>query len=343
MNGLDSYLAALPADAAARLYQDLAGAALSHYDIAVTAPEFLQHNSGISYHLPGPAAGRSYLLKINVPIGTSAAPDPAHLESICAWLAALAADTDLSVPAPVVNRAGQWVTLLPFAGVSTPLPVTVQHWLAGEIVTDDLSAEQAGALGLLLARLHLHSSHWLRPPGFLAPTYSGDHINAALAALESVVSTGTLTTAEFATLTTAAQQLGQQVSALDHRPDVWGPVHGDLHQGNVVWVAGRPQPIDFGAMLLAPYYYDSGVALYHLQYRGPSVCAALLASYQALRPLPRTHVALVESFVLGAALDNLAFQNTIPEQRASPRFARNVRDLARWSQSVSAGTSFVLA
>ncbi len=343
MNEFNTRLVALAPDAQSRLYQDLAEAALSHYDLAVSVPQFLQHNSGISYHLPVSAAGCSYLLKINVPIGTSDAPDVAHLEAICAWLAALDQDTHLAVPAPIANHAGQWVTLLPVAGLAVPLPVTVQHWLEGEIVTDDLSLEQAGAIGGLLAQLHTHSSRWLRPIDFRAPVYNAAQIAAALAGLAGVVAAGILTADDFATLTAAAGRLSERVLALSHRPAEWGLVHGDLHQGNLVWIAGRPQPIDFGAMLLAPYYYDLGVALYHLQYRGPNVCAALIAGYQNLRPLPSDAGVIIEAFVLGAALANLAFQHTIPAQRTSTLFARNVRDLTRFSRSLLTGTSFVLA
>jgi Ser/Thr protein kinase RdoA (MazF antagonist) len=78
-------------------------------------------------------------------------------------------------------------------------------------------------------------------------------------------------------------------------------------------------------------------------YQDQSVRQALLAGYCSIRPLPAEQLAYLEAFVTWGAIENLAFQITLPHQRTSPMFAGNLHQLADvLCTRLIAKTAFVL-
>lgn len=73
------------------------------------------------------------------------------------------------------------------------------------------------------------------------------------------------------------------------------------------------------------YMYDLGVTVYHTFHQGPAIRHALSAGYE--RILPKDYQRYVEAFVAYAAIDNLAWNSTIPAQSKSPLFQHNLRVL----------------
>jgi hypothetical protein len=75
-----------------------------------------------------------------------------------------------------------------------------------------------------------------------------------------------------------------------------------------------------------------------------SVRRALIEGYNAVRPDWHPRPGETEAFLCTAALSNLSFQITIPQERASPVFARNVREFATiFCRRLIAGEPFVLS
>jgi len=115
---------------------------------------------------------------------------------------------------------------------------------------------------------------------------------------------------------------------LGEQPQVWGPIHGDLHHDNLLFDRDEIRPIDFDALSLAHYHADLGVTLYHIFYQETTLRRALLDGYRSVRHLQDQHVFYLKAFLTRAAIDNLSFQISIPQQRMSQLFARNLRQLA---------------
>ena len=104
---------------------------------------------------------------------------------------------------------------------------------------------------------------------------------------------------------------------------------GDLHQENILFREGNACPIDFECLYRAHFLYDLGVSLYHLLYlKDASVRQGLFEGYQTVRKPGDMPPLAFEAFVCMAALANLAFQVTLPQQRASPLLLRNVQEFA---------------
>ena len=125
----------------------------------------------------------------------------------------------------------------------------------------------------------------------------------------------------------AQNQIMAGMARLGMGSAVWGPVHGDLHYDNLLVYHGEMCPIDFTGLRLAHYLYDIGVTIYHSLYQGPAIRHAFFAGYQQIMALPDEYQQYIEAFITYAAIDNIAWNSTIPTQVESALFQRNVRQL----------------
>ena len=297
--------------------ETIARAALARYALETAGLVALPGNSAV--YRVDTAGGIPYRLKIH-------AAEPAErIRARLLWLAALGEATGLAVQAPVPDRAGQIVTLVDGNACS------LQRWVDGEPPGRDFTAEEAYRLGGLIARLHAHSATWAPPPEVFSalPLYTPADLEAHVAALRAGVEIGALTADDFATVEAAGRFVRETLRAVPHDRDRWGPVHGDLHHDNILLHGDEMRPIDFDGLHIAPYAYDLGTILYHILHQQVAVRWALVEGYEAARVLGMPGELWPEACVVWAAIDNLAFQVTLPSQLGTPLLARNLRWLAR--------------
>ena len=85
---------------------------------------------------------------------------PKSIQGELAWLAALRAETQLAVPAPVVSRGGS--TLVTVVGDDVPEQrhCVLFHWLAGRFLWRGLGPRQLEQVGELAAGLHRHAESY---------------------------------------------------------------------------------------------------------------------------------------------------------------------------------------
>ncbi|MEO7909415.1 MAG: phosphotransferase [Roseiflexaceae bacterium] len=307
-------------------YVELAEQALQHYTLGATQLTFIHHNAGVVFRVEAPSLGRRYLLKLYARIGEGSNPSAAQLEVGLGWLAGVGRETDLVIQTPVVNTSGHFVSQV-YTSDATPISCSVQHWLEGQLPNGDFSASHARQIGAVMAKLHTHSQQ--HPLAHNLPATRHDasalaqHVDTLRVALDQTL----LPAISFAIIAAAHQQITTLMTNLGTAPDVWGPVHGDLHYENLLLHDTEVRPIDFTGLRLAHYFYDIGVTLYHIYHQGPDIRRALIEGYQQIRALPEDHLHALEAFVVYAAIDNLAWNSTIPEQVASALFRRNLQQL----------------
>jgi Ser/Thr protein kinase RdoA (MazF antagonist) len=144
------------------------------------------------------------------------------------------------------------------------------------------------------------------------------------------------------TISAAGKYIAASMSQLGYERDVWGPVHGDLHYDNLLFYEDEIRPIDFPGLRLAHYLYDIGVTLYHTFHQGVGIREAFFVGYQQFGPLPSAYAKHIERFIAYAALDNIAWNSTIPAQLETPLFQRNVHQLVEvYCTPVAQGKSFL--
>lgn len=309
-------------------YAALASAALEAYDLGRISPHFIRHNGGVTYRLQDERGTPRYLLKIAQPIGESEAVPPERLVLLMAWLATLADDEELVVQEPVPNRDGELLTAVSFNDLSQPFHCTVQRWIEGEHWRGAFTPLQMYRIGTMIGRIHTRRAPWVA-----ARETEGLEQNIAwlwqrFAILEPVATSGILEAYEWRTVVTAVERIDEIMAAMG-REAFWGAVHGDLHHQNLLFHGESVRPIDFGDYRLAHAPYDLGVVWYHVMYQDDvEVRRALLGGYCSVRPAPEGIDFWPEAFMCAAALSNLSFQATLPEQRFATHFVRNVREFA---------------
>lgn len=326
-------------------YRALAAAALTHYALDEPTVTFVGHNAGVSYRVDTPRTGRRFLLKIAEPVGEGDGGEPARVHSTLLWLAALARETELVVQEPVPNRQGELLTPVFVDDLPAPFYCSLQQWVDGDHVAGDFTPAQTHRIGVTLATLHQHGSRWVPVSTLAADELDAPWVSACEQRLRRVVDEGNLPSDVWNTVAEACRRVCATMDALGRQPEVWGPVHRDLHHRNVLFRGDQVWPIDFGAFTRAHFSYDLGVTLYHVMYQEDvSVRRALLAGYHSKRPRVALGPLEAEAFLCAAALSNLAFQVTIPRQRASPLFAHNVREFATvFCSQLVEGQPFVFA
>jgi Ser/Thr protein kinase RdoA (MazF antagonist) len=308
-------------------YQQLALACLVYYPAVDGKVTFVAHNAGIVYLIE--TAHRKFLLKIAEAIGEGGSYTyPEYLNTGFTWLNAIARETSLIVQQPVANPLGAFVTTVTFEDLSQPFYCSLQHWLDGQRLRDP-SPAQAYQIGEMMAHIHHHGSQWIqaRTPG--AWKYDGAWLSENLEGFAKVKSLAILSEAEWINVEKAVDRIQQVMQTIGTDAHVWGPIHGDIHQHNLIVLdTDKICPIDFGALVLAHYGYDLGVTLYHLMYLDATTRQALVNGYKANRDLSGLIDMGLEAFLCMAALANLGFNVELPDQRTSALFIRNVREFA---------------
>jgi Ser/Thr protein kinase RdoA (MazF antagonist) len=318
-------------------YRRLAAAALARYDLGPAEATFLGHNAGVAYRVQT-AGGERFVLKIAEPIGEGGGWAPGSIAAVLAWLAALARETDLVVQEPVPDRAGALLTAVAFDDLPEPFRCSLQRWVEGDRV-GHFTPDHARRIGAAVARLHRHGATWIPPAPLAAGEWEPEWVFARAGDLRAVVDLGILSPGDWATVEAAAARSDEVIAGLGRGPAVRGPIHGDLHHGNILFHDGAVRLIDFGGLTRTHLAHDLGSALYHVMYQEVAVRRALVEGYGAGWLTEE----VAGAAVCAAAIDNLAFQITIPRERTSAPMARNVRELADvFGRRLRAGEPFVL-
>lgn len=255
--------------------RQVALAALGDFDLPVERVRLVDHAFNTTFRVDT-TDGRTFALRVNV----HSQKDDAELDAELAWIAALARDTDISVPAPQPTRSGALRTSARFELTEASLPVVLMSWLPGPDLGDGTPASLR-ALGRLTARLHAHAERWTLPAGtrlasaadvlFGQPNrLAVDHRALTDAGREVFEQTHRVTQAAYDELTSAS------------RPH---PLHADLHGGNLKWYRRRLAVFDFDDSAIGVPAQDLGITAYYQGTAG-ELLDALLAGYVDERPLP---------------------------------------------------------
>jgi len=313
-----------PDDERAGAYDLLAEAAIRAFGVEPREVLFLGHNSGAAYRVECDDVGR-LLLKVHAPQGETEGLSTHAILGGLQWLATMADAADVRVQTPLSDPSGSLLPTVHFRGLY--LPCSLQQWLEGEHL-DELSADQARAVGDLMGRWHAISQR-RSTTADRAVRYDSPYLRQALDGLRILSSAGSVTHDSWHTIEQATDLAARLIDSIGTSSDVYGVVHGDLNPDNIIVADdGTVHFIDLAQLALAPYLWDVGVALYQYSYQDASVRRAMVAGYRSARPGLTIPPLALEAFVCAAALDNLAFQCSIPAQRASALFHTNVQKFA---------------
>jgi Ser/Thr protein kinase RdoA (MazF antagonist) len=266
----------------------LARAALDEQGVAVERLRWMGEHSNYLFRCDTPAGDR-LVVRVCLPGRRS----DAELDAELAWLAALARDTDLTVP---VARFSTQVTAaeLPDGGRCIAF-----EWVWGRHCEARPSRRLVADLGRVLAVLHAHARRFRPPRGFTRPrldigrlTWAGTPEAARLARQRIDPATRRL-------LDQVADRVQAVLAELGTGPQAYGLVHADLHLGNVLDHRGQARPLDFDDAAWGHYALDLAVAVDSVP---KPLHPLLLGGYQAVRPLPAGYQEYAEALLAGRRL-----------------------------------------
>lgn len=295
----------LPARSRARRLRRAAVAAIEAYGLHVAGLHLITAEMNAVYRVVA-ADGQRFVLRIGR--GGTIGHSTAEVRSETEWLAALARDTDVRVPAPVANAAGELVTQVDVDGVPGARDCVLFRWLPGRLLGEDLRPAWYRAYGMLAARLHEHAATFQPSPAFGIVSY-----DRAFPFEEPVV----VLDARLSAFTTKAQRevfaAGAAVvqRAIDelrrHEPP--RVIHGDLHRWNVLVVpqrggAATAAAIDFEDLAWGWPVQDLAIALYYVvrEPAYPALLEAFRAGYERVRPWPDRTGDEIDTFIAGRAI-----------------------------------------
>ncbi|WP_410568074.1 phosphotransferase enzyme family protein [Amycolatopsis sp. cmx-4-61] len=264
-----------------RRLRRLAEAALTAYAVPVARLTPLGHGQNTAFRVDG-ADGHRYVLRVQRPDG----PGVAQVRAEMAWLAGLRRETELVVPQPVPTRARDLVTVVADPAVPEPRTCVLRHWVEGRFLDERLSAPQLYAVGEFAARLHLHGTRMNgldRGRVEDLTEYGRTQVDGFSAA---VVDRAVAAAGGDERIRRAVARARAVRAELGYGADVFGLVHGDLHQRNYLLHRGRVGVIDFDDCGYGHHAYDLAVActaLAHLPQR-EELKEALLDGYRSVRP-----------------------------------------------------------
>jgi len=221
--------------------------ALLYYDLDWKSIRFNQLSETCTFKIDTTENG-SFLLRLH------AGSNKAEIVSEIVWLDFLNKRMHVSLPHGIPARNGANVVGV-FQEDGTQVYASLMRWVEGEHESGELSEEQAVREGELLAKLHQASRQFEVPANFTRPAWGEQRFRQSMEQLEQHYGKF-LTEAEFVLYQTAAEKVFASLAVLREEPEHYGFIHGDLHQGNIVFHQGEPRPIDFGRCGFGYYLYD---------------------------------------------------------------------------------------
>ncbi|ONI67274.1 aminoglycoside phosphotransferase [Kribbella sp. ALI-6-A] len=258
--------------------------ALADYPVDEPRLTFIAHGENTTFRVDS-RDGR-FLLRVHRPNRHGPGVDSrVAVGSELDWLAALQADTELSVPAPVRARSGEWTA------VADGRVCSLLGWQYGRMQAAHPRPVHFRRLGGILARLHEHASGWDPPPGFVRMRWDWDTFFGNTMEYGGVPAAGCwdlLPAPVRPQFDEVARRMRGVMAELGSAPEVFGLIHADLHLENALFDGDAVRLIDFDDCGLGYWLYDLAVPLweYRTHPEHAAIREALLAGYGQLRALP---------------------------------------------------------
>jgi hypothetical protein len=212
----------------------LARVVLDEQGVAVERLRWMGEHSNYLFRCDT-AAGDRLVVRMCLPGGRS----DAELDAELGWLAALARETDLTVPAA---RFSTHVT-------SAELPAGGRcigfEWVWGRHCEARPSRRLVADLGRVLAVLHAHARRFRPPRGFTRPRLDIGRLTLAGTPEAARLARQRIDPATRRLLGEVADRVQAVLAELGSGPQAYGLVHADLHLGNVLDHHGEARPLDF--------------------------------------------------------------------------------------------------
>lgn len=285
---------------------NIAQEALNHYPITFKSIEFIGQSANAIYKITD-SESKVYSLRLHRSKSEtleSIWTEQKVIRSEMVWLHSLTLETDVTLPSPLKNNYGEFITN------ANNTKCTLVEWVEGEQKPFITTVEDARYIGEMLGKLHRHSSQWDTPILFERPTFDSDRILNSMNKLKEQANEGLLNEDDIKALLDAGQRIISMMDSIERTANHWGMIHADLIPSNFVFQGQECRPIDFGACGFGFYLFDLG---WTFSYIHPVLREHLLKSYSMYYSLPVNYIEQLEGFYIAGQLETMNFWLGLPD------------------------------
>jgi Ser/Thr protein kinase RdoA (MazF antagonist) len=245
----------------------------------------------------------SYLLRIH------SGMNRAEINSELVWLDALNEKIDVAIPKGILDRYGSTTVKIDqengYSGYAS-----LMRWVEGVHVSGGFTEGQIYSEGILLAKLHQASQDFKLTSNFVRPVWGEQSFKQAMTRLSQHYDRF-LTDAEFQLYQSAAERILSRIINFRADGESYGLIHGDLHQGNIVFHNEEPRPIDFGRCGFGYFLYDIAHTILVLY---PAQRELVIKGYESIRKLEDDWLAALETFTVMVMIENYCHHAPDPRE-----------------------------
>ncbi|WP_169088967.1 phosphotransferase enzyme family protein [Paenibacillus sp. PL91] len=232
-----------------------------------------------------------------------------EIDSELVWLDALNEKMDISLPKGILDRDGAKTIKINLENGYFGY-ASLMRWVEGVQVSGGLTEDQIFREGILLAKLHQASQNFELSPNFIRPFWGEESFRKAMTRLAQHYDRF-LADTEFQLYQLAAERILSWINKLSKDDESYGLIHGDLHQGNIVFHNGEPHPIDFGRCGFGYFLYDIAHTILGLY---PWQRELLIKGYESKRRLEGEWLPALESFTVMVMIENYCHHAPDPRE-----------------------------
>lgn len=284
----------------------LARQIIDGFDLGDCELESINHEFNSTFKVTA-SSGERFALRINV---NSKRTLP-NLKAEIFWVGQLANVEGLTVPVPIKNRSGEYISTAWHPMLERNLHAVLFSWLVGEELGDEPTEEMMRATGRGMARMHLAARETQLPEGATLPTVD----DMFWGNTDSITSSDQLTAEDKATLSRAIQHIEATTKAMYARtkPQL---IHADVHPWNVMWQGNDVAVFDFDDCVIGLPVQDIAVSLYYNDTDEQDV--AFTKGYQEIAELPEFSETEMFALLLQRRIFLLSYilETENPEHRA---------------------------
>jgi Ser/Thr protein kinase RdoA (MazF antagonist) len=278
--------------------------ALQNYDLDWEKIRFNQLSDTCTFIIETSKDG-SFLLRVHLDLSKE------EIESEIAWLDTLSEKIDVIIPKAVLTRNGSKTVCIE-QQTDYRCYASIMRWVEGEHARGSLTEDQIYKEGILLAKLHQASQDFELNSNFVRPVWGEQSFCQSMAHLTQYYNRF-LSDAEFQLYQSAAEKIQSSIIKLPKESRSFGIIHGDLHQGNIVFQSGDPRPIDFGRCGFGYFIYDIAHTILGLY---PAQRQIVIKAYQSIRKLESDWLSALESFTVMVMIESYCHHAPDPRETA---------------------------
>ncbi|WP_244169806.1 phosphotransferase enzyme family protein [Paenibacillus helianthi] len=275
---------------------------LQHYNLDWEHIRFIQFSDTCTFQIDTSKEG-SFLLRIHSGMSEE------EIISEIDWLEYLNKKIDIAIPQGILDRNG-FKTLRIDLEDGYYSYASLMRWVEGTNASGGLADEQIFKEGILLAQLHKTSQEFELTPNFVRPNWGEQSFRRAMNRLNKYYDRF-LTDVEFQLYQLAAERILSWITRHQRDSRNYGLIHGDLHQGNIVFHNGEPRPIDFGRCGFGYYLYDIAHTILGLH---PLQRELVINGYETIMRLEADWLPALESFTVMVMIENYCHHAPDPRE-----------------------------